>query len=275
SSSSRSGPGSTSQSCTTTIAGQSWRSRRARLASVRLRKPSRRGSSEFAAVFGSGWPRSIARDLFVAHQVLQYPAADFVGIGVAAVAEDDDAKLPVGHHPDIGRGIVEPAILADDGRVLATGDFPGERLRVVCVDGEYALLRQVHGRGQRGRDRYFAHIGRKKSRHVARRGIHLAGARPVVVALLVARLADRRAVLRIALHGPALVLRAKLAERRTVASRQRRRAHAKRAQNAALDQLVDRHPELTLERQLQQDVSAVGVDVLPARLVVEVGGPFV
>src|SRR5262249_1667965 len=275
SSSSRSGPGSTSQSCTTTIAGQSWRSRRARLASVRLRKPSRRGSSEFAAVFGSGWPRSIARDLFVAHQVLQYPAADFVGIGVAAVAEDDDAKLPVGHHPDIGRGIVEPAILADDGRVLATSDFPGERLRVACVDGEYALLRQVHGRGQRGRDRYFSHIGCKKGRDVARRGIHLTGARPVIVALLVARLTDRRAVLFIALDGTALILGRELPSRRTVASRQERRTHAERAQDPALHKLVNRHPEPALERKLQQDKSGVGVDVLSTRLVIKVAGPFV
>src|SRR5262249_12996815 len=104
---------------------------------------------------------------------------------------------------------------------------------------------------------------------------HLAGARPAVVALLVAEVADRPAVLVIALDGAALMLGRELAGRRTVALRQRCRFHAEWAQDAALDQLTDWRPEPALERKLQQDETGVGVDVLPARLVIEVGAPFV
>ena len=39
----------------------------------------------------------------------QDPASRFVGVLVAAVAEDHDAEFPSWHHPDIGRGVVETA----------------------------------------------------------------------------------------------------------------------------------------------------------------------
>ena len=40
----------------------------------------------------------------------QDPASRFIGVLVAAVAEDHDAELPSWHHPDIGRGVFEAAV---------------------------------------------------------------------------------------------------------------------------------------------------------------------
>ena len=37
------------------------------------------------------------------------PASRFIGVLVAAVAEDHEAEIPSWHHPDIGRGDVETA----------------------------------------------------------------------------------------------------------------------------------------------------------------------
>jgi len=37
------------------------------------------------------------------------PASRFIGVLVAAVAEDHEAEFPSWHHPDIGRGVVETA----------------------------------------------------------------------------------------------------------------------------------------------------------------------
>src|SRR5262245_37151919 len=72
-------------------------------------------------------------------------AADFVGILVPAVGQDHDAEFPAWHHPDIGGGIVEAAVLFNDRRLIAVADLPGERLRVAGADREDALLREVHG----------------------------------------------------------------------------------------------------------------------------------
>src|SRR5262245_31870539 len=279
---SRIAPGSTSRLSTTTIVAPSWRLRRARPASGRLRTHSRLGGSNISSLPVRSATRrcadrigtSIACDLSVTRKLGHDPAANLVGIGVAAVAQDDDTNLPARHHPDIGGGIVEAAILLDGGRRVAVADLPGQRLRVARAHREYALLGQVHGYSEGGLDRHLAQIGRKKCGHVAYRGIPLAGARPVVVALLVAGLADRIAVLVIALNGSAFVFGREFTARRAIAAWQRRRSHVERAQDPARDQLVNGRPEPTLKRKLQQDESGVGVDVLSARLVIEVGRPF-
>src|SRR6476660_2020264 len=39
-------------------------------------------------------------------------SAGFIGIWVAAVAEDHDARLPTGHNPVIGGGVVEAAVFS-------------------------------------------------------------------------------------------------------------------------------------------------------------------
>jgi hypothetical protein len=76
-------------------------------------------------------------------QLQQNAAADFVGILVAAVAEDHDAELPAWHHPDIGRCVVETAVLFDDGRRAADDDLSGQRLPVARADSHDGLLCQL------------------------------------------------------------------------------------------------------------------------------------
>src|SRR5260370_36477195 len=73
----------------------------------------------------------------------QDPAAGFIGILVAAVAEDHDAELPTWHYPYIGRRVVETAVFFDDGRLLV-GDLPGQRLRVAGASSKDVTLRQPH-----------------------------------------------------------------------------------------------------------------------------------
>ena len=62
---------------------------------------------------------AVVLDAFGAGDFDQDPATDFIGIQVAAVSEDHDAELPAGHHSDIGRCIVEAAVLLDDDRLRA------------------------------------------------------------------------------------------------------------------------------------------------------------
>ena len=125
-------------------------------------------------------------------------------------------------------------------------------------------MRQAHRRAQRRLERQLAQIGGEEHGHIARRGIHLAGCRPVIVALLVAGLADRRAVVAVALYRAWLVLEGQPSARTVVAPRQRGGTHAERTQHALIEQLVDRHAEPALERKLQQDIAGMGVEMLAA-----------
>src|SRR5437764_8201139 len=58
----------------------------------------------------------------------------------AAVGEDDDAEPALRDHADIGRGVVEAAVLVDDEEVVVLHPLPGERLGEARIDGEHALL---------------------------------------------------------------------------------------------------------------------------------------
>src|SRR5919198_5510646 len=151
--------------------------------------------SAFTRVPGlSSWSRSRSGE--IEHDA----AADFVGILIAAIAQDHDAELAAWHHPDIGRCVVETTVLLDDDRLVSERDFPGQRLLIAPTDGHDALLSQDHRLSQRALDRQLPEIGGEKDGHVARRGVHLPRSRPVIVALLTARLSDRRAVVGVALH---------------------------------------------------------------------------
>src|SRR5262249_28900709 len=121
----------------------------------------------------------------------QDPAADFVGILLAAVAEDHDAELAARHHPDIGGCVVETAVFFDDGQRVPAENLPGQCLPALRANDPDVLVRQGHRLAQRPLDRQLAEIGGEKQGHVARRGIHLARSRPAVVALLTARLSER------------------------------------------------------------------------------------
>src|SRR6266404_5128280 len=155
----------------------------------------------------------------------QDPAAGFIGILVAAVAEDHDAELPTWHYPYIGRRVVETAVFFDDGRLLV-GDLPGQRLRVAGANSKDVTVRQRHHVTQRLLHRQLVEIGGEKGDHVARGRVHLASPRPMIIAGVLAGLANRLAVVRIALHRAALVLGAK-ASARTIIARTRSRQAAR------------------------------------------------
>ena len=102
-----------------------------------------------------------------------------------------------------------------------------------------------------------------KDRKIARRRKHLASAGKVKIALLVAGRTDRHALIGIALDGALHELRAHDGTVVRPAFGKERRVHAKRLQDAVLDQLADRKPIATLERKLQQHVAGMGIDPLP------------
>src|SRR5262249_17222878 len=117
-------------------------------------------------------------------------SADAGGGLAAAIGEKYHAEPRVGNHADIGRGDVEPAVLADGDAVAVRQALPGERLGEAIVHLEDALLRQRHRRLKIALLRQRAEIGGEKARHVARRGKNLPGARPGEYALVEAGLAD-------------------------------------------------------------------------------------
>src|SRR6201984_3649230 len=79
----------------------------------------------------------------------QDPASRFIGVLVAAVAEDHDAEFPSWHHPYIGRCVVETAVLFDDGPRAVEDDLPGQSLSVARADSQDALVCQPHRLPQR------------------------------------------------------------------------------------------------------------------------------
>src|ERR1700704_2259998 len=82
--------------------------------------------------------RSRARDL------KQDPAAHFIWMQIAAVGQDHDTEFSAGHHGNIGRCIVETAVLLDDGWLITEGSFPRERLQIALADVHDAPLCQCH-----------------------------------------------------------------------------------------------------------------------------------
>lgn len=59
-------------------------------------------------------------------------------------AADHDTEAVAWHHPDIGRRIVEAAVLFDDGRPAVGQDLPGQRLPAVRADAKNATVCQRH-----------------------------------------------------------------------------------------------------------------------------------
>src|ERR1700704_6519184 len=83
-------------------------------------------------------------------------AADFGRVLVAAIAQDDDAELARRDHADIGRGIVDPAVLLDDVERAFVNDLPAEPLAVAWRDPEGGALRERHRLRDGALDRQFA-----------------------------------------------------------------------------------------------------------------------
>jgi len=69
-----------------------------------------------------------------------------------------------------------------------------ERLRVAGANTKDITVRQCHRVTQRLVHRQFIEIGGEKDHHVARRRVHLASPRPMIIAGLLAGLANRVAI---------------------------------------------------------------------------------
>src|SRR5262245_48266040 len=70
----------------------------------------------------------LARERGAAREREHDLAADAGRRLAAAVGEDDDAEPRIRDHADIGRGVVEPAVLVDDLEAVVLHPLPGERL---------------------------------------------------------------------------------------------------------------------------------------------------
>ena len=98
-------------------------------------------------------------------------------------------------------------------------------------------------------------------------------ARPVVVGLLIAWLADGDAVLGIALNGALQERRRQIAPAVLAASGNPAGIHAEGFEDLLLGEVADGRAEAALQRELQQDVAGVRIDMLPAGLVRSIGFP--
>src|SRR5262249_57451003 len=96
--------------------------------------------------------------------------------------------------------------------------------------------------------------------------------RPVVVALLIARLSDRFALVGVALHRAALVFAGETSARAVILPRQHGRGHGERAREPLLDQLVDRHAVSTLDRKVHHDVARPRLEMLMTGCLVRLPG---
>ena len=61
------------------------------------------------------------------------PATHFIRIDISPVGQDHDTRLAAGHHADIGRCIVEAAILLNDVRLISGDNFPRKRLLIALI----------------------------------------------------------------------------------------------------------------------------------------------
>src|SRR5712692_6657150 len=86
----------------------------------------------------------------------------------AAVRKDHDSKLVLWDKSDIGRRVVQAAILVDDREVSSFDDLPREALGEARINGEDALLGERHRRLQRTLVGELAEIGGQEHGHVAR-----------------------------------------------------------------------------------------------------------
>src|SRR5271166_5405569 len=105
----------------------------------------------------------------------------------AAIGKDQQPKLLLGDHSNIGRAVAEAAVLLDDRDVGALDDLPGKSLRELRAYGENTVLRQRHRVFQRAMLAELAEIGGQKGGHVARRRVDLGASRESQYALLFSR----------------------------------------------------------------------------------------
>jgi len=76
---------------------------------------------------------------------VQNPSPDPGGVLFPAIYKNHDAELSFWREPDIGRSVVQPAVLVDDQEGSGSDVLPGEEaLLEVGIHGEHGLLRETH-----------------------------------------------------------------------------------------------------------------------------------
>ncbi|SRR6266478_4870775 len=99
---------------------------------------------------------------------MQNLSPDPGGVLFPAVYKNRDAQLSFWREPDIGRSVVQPAVLVDDQEGSGSDVLPGEALLEVWIHGEHGLLRETHRILHRAMVGELVHVRSEERRHVPR-----------------------------------------------------------------------------------------------------------
>jgi hypothetical protein len=113
-------------------------------------------------------------------------------------------------------------------------------------------------------DRTLPQASREHERKIARGRKHLSGAWKIKIALLVSRQPDGIAVFSVTLHGAIEKIRSHNRLVVVTTLRHQCRQHAERGSDIALDQFGDRAAIPTFQDQLQEDITGMRINSLPA-----------
>ncbi len=100
---------------------------------------------------------------------MQNLSPDPGGVLFSAIYKNRDAQLSFWREPDIGRSVVQPAVLVDDQEGSGSDVLPGEALLEVWIHGEHGLLRETHRILHRAMVGELVHVRTEERRHVPRR----------------------------------------------------------------------------------------------------------
>ena len=100
---------------------------------------------------------------------MQNLSPDPGGVLFSAIYKNRDAQLSFWREPDIGRSVVQPAVLVDDQEGSGSDVLPGEALLEVWIHGEHGLLRETHRILHRAMVGELVHVRSEERRHVPRR----------------------------------------------------------------------------------------------------------
>ena|SRR5947209_17928448 len=99
---------------------------------------------------------------------MQNLSPDPGGVLFSAIYKNRDAQLSFWREPDIGRSVVQPAVLVDDQEGSGSDVLPGEALLEVWIHGEHGLLRETHRILHRAMVGELVHVRSEERRHVPR-----------------------------------------------------------------------------------------------------------
>ena len=99
---------------------------------------------------------------------MQNLSPDPGGVLFSAIYKNRDAQLSFWREPDMGRSVVQPAVLVDDQEGSGSDVLPGEALLEVWIHGEHGLLRETHRILHRAMVGELVHVRSEERRHVPR-----------------------------------------------------------------------------------------------------------